>query len=425
MFRKILATFMVLTLACSVCKMDVQASEIDFDSFEFPEREPIASIDSEEYGMVDFVYMDGLRICKSGTDMVVEYGYDEEGKLLSEQNDNVQINYLYDEMGCVGLSYLGEDYRYGYDEMGSVVEIYNSKDELVCRYEYELPSQEVYKVENGVETLCTEFDFVGNINPIRYQGWYFDKETDCYYLGEGVYYDVDDNKYIMNEINLVIPYSYSCSDVSKVLTLYTECMNSDSFSSARSQVSQAQWNAGKRWYDGLSDTEICARLIYSENTASGKSADRTAVAYLIANRINAGFSNATLRGVTTQSQQFSGINPSYANLSSTNNARAVKSVTSDVWKQCVKLACVLTYTSDKTQIASFYSAPSGISSQVQMYGISSLLNSSSFTFSNNKIYQNGKELTDVAVAGEKQFTSISGSSDLSAYKGWNLFYNYK
>jgi hypothetical protein len=85
----------------------------------------------------------------------------------------------------------------------------------------------------------------------------------------------------------------------------------------------------------------------------------------------------------TKSQQFSGINPTYKRLSDTNNARAAQDVTSDVWKQCVKLACILTYTSDKSQIASFYPAPVGISNQVQMYGINAIIASSSFTYKNN------------------------------------------
>lgn len=103
----------------------------------------------------------------------------------------------------------------------------------------------------------------------------------------------------------------------------------------------------------------------------------------------------------------------------------IQDVTSDVWKQCVKLACILTYTSDKSQIASFYPAPVGISNQVQMYGINAIIASSSFTYKNNKIYQNDVELTDVAVAGKKQYITISSASELNAYKGWNLFYNYK
>ena len=335
------------------------------------------------------------------------------------------LYFLYDENTCSGFIYKNQEYKYVHDDIGSVISITDTQNNVVCKYEYDFPMQHVYRVEDNENVLCLDEEFIGNVNPIRYHGWYYDKEINCYYLGEGVYYNVSNNQYIMNNVDLIIPYSYSCSDISKVLTLYTQCMNSTTFSSQRSQVSQTQWNAGKRWYDSLSDTEICARLIYSENTAVGKDDDRTAVAYLIANRINNGYSDGNFRSIMTKSQQFSGINPQYKRLDDTNNARAVQDVTSNILKQCVKLACTLTYTSDKSQIASFYPAPAGISNQVQMYGVSAIISSSSFTYKDNKIYQNGVELTDVAVAGKKQFITISNASDLNAYKGWNLFYNYK
>ena len=51
-----------------------------------------------------------------------------------------------------------------------------------------------------------------------------------------------------------------------------------------------------------------------------------------------------------------------------------------------------------------------------MYGINAIIASSSFTYKNNKIYQNDVELTDVAVAGKKQYITISSASELMLIK---------
>ena len=423
--KKITILLIVTFLLSNLFICNVKAEEIDLQTWDFPERKPIETIDIEGYGRIDYTYDHNFRISKTGKDNSVEFTYSECGQLIYADNGSESIAFIYDGHTCLGLIYKNQEYKYIYDEVGSVVSITDEQGNMVCKYEYDFPTQNVYILENDVPVLCSNDAFIGNINPIRYRGWYYDKENNCYYLGEGVYYNVSNNEYIMNDVELILPYSYSCSDVSKVLTLYTQCMNSTTFSGQRGQVSKTQWDKGNRWYDALNDTEICARLIYSENTSAGKADDRTAVAYLIANRINAGYSEGNFRGVMTKSQQFSGINPTYKRLSDTNNARAAQDVTSDVWKQCVKLACILTYTSDKSQIASFYPAPVGISNQVQMYGINAIIASSSFTYKNNKIYQNDVELTDVAVAGKKQYITISSASELNAYKGWNLFYNYK
>lgn len=423
--KKIITLLLTTLLLSNLFIYNVKAEEINLQTWDFPEREPIETIDLEGYGKFNYTYEKNLRTSKEGINILVKFTHNEYGQLLSADNGIENIYFLYDENTCSGFIYKNQEYKYVHDDIGSVISITDTQNNVVCKYEYDFPMQHVYRVEDNENVLCLDEEFIGNVNPIRYHGWYYDKEINCYYLGEGVYYNVSNNQYIMNNVDLIIPYSYSCSDISKVLTLYTQCMNSTTFSSQRSQVSQTQWNAGKRWYDSLSDTEICARLIYSENTAVGKDDDRTAVAYLIANRINNGYSDGNFRSIMTKSQQFSGINPQYKRLDDTNNARAVQDVTSNIWKQCVKLACTLTYTSDKSQIASFYPAPAGISNQVQMYGVSAIISSSSFTYKDNKIYQNGVELTDVAVAGKKQFITISNASDLNAYKGWNLFYNYK
>ena len=39
-----------------------------------------------------------------------------------------------------------------------------------------------HKVLDDAGTENTSDDFIGNINPIRYRGYYYDRETNLYYL---------------------------------------------------------------------------------------------------------------------------------------------------------------------------------------------------------------------------------------------------
>lgn len=67
-------------------------------------------------------------------------------------------------------------------------------------------------------------------------------------------------------------------------------------------------------------------------------------------------------------------------------------------------------------------------SPLHFYGIDSALSGSTFTFSGGKMYQNGKELKDVAVAGKGLLnitSSSTTSSLLSPYPHYNVFYSYK
>ena len=70
---------------------------------------------------------------------------------------------------------------------GDVIVIYNNLGALQCRYEYDAwGNHKVYNA-SGSE-ISAEVLNIGNINPIRYRGYYWDKEFGLYYL-QSRYYD--------------------------------------------------------------------------------------------------------------------------------------------------------------------------------------------------------------------------------------------
>ena len=96
------------------------------------------------------------------------------------------IYYYYDESGVCGMNYNGTEYYYRKNILGDVIAIYDSLGNLQCRYVYDAwGNHKVYNAsgsEIGAEVLN-----VGNVNSIRYRGYYWDKEFNLYYLQSRCY----------------------------------------------------------------------------------------------------------------------------------------------------------------------------------------------------------------------------------------------
>ena len=129
-----------------------------------------------------------MRIAKNA----ITYEYDGD-KLWKEHRSNGTIEYLYGLDGIIGFKY-GEDYYfYQKNLQGDVIEVINRSGITVANYSYDAWGN--HKVYNASWVENTSADFIGNINPIRYRGYYFDTETKLYYL-ETRYYDPETGRFI-------------------------------------------------------------------------------------------------------------------------------------------------------------------------------------------------------------------------------------
>ena len=87
---------------------------------------------------------------------------------------------------------------------GLILEIYNSGEVIVARYVYDTFGN--HKVYDGYYNVNTNDSFIGNINPFRYKNYYYDKESNLYYLNSRyyspIYYrfiSIDDIDYLKSE----------------------------------------------------------------------------------------------------------------------------------------------------------------------------------------------------------------------------------
>ena len=131
-------------------------------------------------------------------------------RILQETTGNNVINYIYHLNKLVGFVYNKDEFIYERNIFGDISRIFNSKGELVGEYLYDA---------YGNVTITKDIKDIASINPFRYRGYYYDKETKLYYCNAR-YYDpnicrwisMDSIKYLdSNNINGLNLYAY-CND---------------------------------------------------------------------------------------------------------------------------------------------------------------------------------------------------------------------
>ncbi len=160
-----------------------------------------------ECGDNTFAYdITGKRLTKNNT----TYFYDG-NRLLREKNGNNEIIYQYAMEKVIGFTYNEHRYIYQRNIQGDVIRIYDGEsNEVVAEYSYDAWGNQNVKNKNE--------NNIGDINPIRYRGYYYDKETGLYYLNAR-YYDPKLRRFIspdtfsilddtMGEINGLNLYMY-------------------------------------------------------------------------------------------------------------------------------------------------------------------------------------------------------------------------
>ena len=128
-----------------------------------------------------------------------------------------KILYQFDENGQrTGFTHNGTQYYYLYNLQGDVVAVLDSNASIVAKYTYDAWGK-VLSVTNASGTVQTSASFIGNINPIRYRGYYYDVETGLYYL-QSRYYDPETGRFV-NADNIVPKLSETMQDYN----LYAYC----------------------------------------------------------------------------------------------------------------------------------------------------------------------------------------------------------
>ena len=111
------------------------------------------------------------------------------GTLLGQTKGSDKIIFLYDEKANkYGFDYNGTKYYYIFNVQGDVIGILNQSGAQIVSYQYD-PWGKVLSVSGS------EASAIGQLNPIRYRGYYYDTETGFYYL-QSRYYDPTTRRFL-------------------------------------------------------------------------------------------------------------------------------------------------------------------------------------------------------------------------------------
>lgn len=449
MKKRIFALLLILSVICMYNRpITVNAAVDDENDIQrilqmVNEPEPIGEIVNGNVN-VSFTYDENKhRVKKVSPDGVVSYVYANDLLVGESGKNNIQFNYsdVEGDVLCTEVIINGEKYFLQYDKIGNVSNIYDDNNICVCHYEYNNTVPLVYECANGEFVLNNEEEFIGNMNPFRYQGWYYDMESKHYHLGKGIYYDVENSLYVNNPYTVNVANSARSSEPAILRTItqaYSIYLSSATFGATDFNaegmiLSRSEWLSGKRWYDGLNQTEVMARCLYGENTRKDTNGpnDRVAVTVLIMNRVNdtKNFQLDTSSYVAvTRAAQFSSINPgTYEKyLNDTENARLVMNKTDTPHQEAILLACAMNYTTDLEVLRCVRTIPAYIKTQTSMLGLDYVYKYGLFSISGGMWFYNGKPIWEVALAGEVLLPTTGNAQDiLRPYYGdtrYNVFF---
>ena len=147
----------------------------------------------------------------------------------------------------VGLKYGATTYLYRKDAQGNVIALINESGVIVARYLYDAWGNVSVVDNNG--SLISDANHIGNLNPFRYRGYYYDTETKLYFL-KTRYYDPEIGRFMtIDSIAYLLP------NVVNGLNLYSYCGNNPVMNIDTNGCSwKSFWRSVGNWFSNAGKT---------------------------------------------------------------------------------------------------------------------------------------------------------------------------
>ncbi len=307
-------------------------------------RDILLSVENED-GRISFQYDENnhrsVKTDANGEKTFFEY--DSHGELLSVESSGHLLEYEYDEeKNLIAIEIDGIVYQCVLDD-STVSRLLDESGNLVAEYQYEDNLViGVYGVDSEGNRIdkSSDREFIGNLNQVTYNSYYYDRETGWYYCGR--YYDVAGERFVDGN-TLTFEQALTRANSMREVTLeshanamYEYAMSSYDFGKPMDEIyyDEDEGTSGI-WYSYQSTMSIVARVIYGENPYEGTPhSERVAVGWVIWNRKVKNWDTwgNTLESVTTYPGAFSALNGSKARMPET---------TSNEWASAVRVASYL------------------------------------------------------------------------------------
>lgn len=103
---------------------------------------------------------------------------------------------LYDETGdLIGIKYGGVNYYYSKNIQGDVLALVKQDGTVAARYGYDAWGKLLSVTDGNGNAVSSAMNHIGNINPMRYRGYYYDSDLGLYYL-QSRFYDAGTGRFI-------------------------------------------------------------------------------------------------------------------------------------------------------------------------------------------------------------------------------------
>ena len=164
---------------------------------------------------VDYKYDDtGIRVSKTVNGITTNFTHID-GKITSQSDGTNFLYFRYDSNDeLVGAQINGTEYIYLRNLQGDVISLLDESGQSVVDYTYDAWG----KVVSITGALA---DSIGQLNPMRYRGYYFDYESGYYYL-QSRFYNSETCRFLNIDSPQMLRYS---KDSALSSNLYTYCLN--------------------------------------------------------------------------------------------------------------------------------------------------------------------------------------------------------
>ena len=129
---------------------------------------------------------DNIRTIKWINNTPTYYYLEGNDIVFEETNDNV-IYYIRDISGLTGFKYNNNIYYYVKNLQNDIIGILDSNYQEIVKYKYDSWGNILSILDNNGNDISNDSTHIANINPYRYRSYYYDKETDLYYLNSRYY----------------------------------------------------------------------------------------------------------------------------------------------------------------------------------------------------------------------------------------------
>ena len=146
------------------------------------------------YNGASFTYnSSGIRKSKTVGGVTTKYLLNGTDIVCQESSNGKTFKFYYGIDGVTAFDYQGYKYYYKKNIFGDIIGIYNNEGGFVAGYAYDAFGNFRFVDETGTETY--NVPEVAQFNPFRYRSYYYDTETNLYYLNAR-YYDPQIGRFI-------------------------------------------------------------------------------------------------------------------------------------------------------------------------------------------------------------------------------------